>query len=67
MANKIAINYNAVSLLLSSMKLGTNQKSEIHNESKTVSGKTMILIQSDPRLAASLPSYRKNNIFILSN
>ena len=67
MANKIAVNYNTASFLMSSMKLGISQKSEIHNETKTVNAMTMTLVQSNPRLAASLPSNRKNSIFILSN
>jgi len=67
MANKIAVNYNTISLILPLLKLGTPQKSEIHNETKTVNARTMTFVMSNPRLAQSLPSTRKNNIFILSN
>lgn len=67
MANKIAINYDTVSLFLPLLKTGTPQKSEIHNETKTVDARTVTFVMSNPRFAQSLPSTRKNNIFILSN
>ena len=66
MANKIALKYSIIPLLLSSMKTGISCKTEVDNESKTVLGRSMVLRFGKERLATQLPDSQKNKLFLMS-
>jgi len=66
MANQIGVRYDGLTNILSKIKPAYFCKAEIHNESKTVMGRTIKLTFGNEREYVDLPSYQQNGMFILS-
>jgi len=72
MSNKMVINYDTISLLLSDMKAGTNYQTKLTNTSKCVMATTVKYGFSDckyfqnPGFVCPLKAYRAENLFFIN-